>query len=88
MKRKLDEPQWTKAQIETALAMKQQGFSYSQIGKMIGRTRHAVRAKMDRLEVNDAYTPRRGKSAPGGPVIVPTSVVTLPRVKWLERPDP
>jgi len=88
MKRKLDEPHWTKSQIETALAMKQQGFSYSHIGKIIGRTRHAVCAKMDRLEANDAYKPRRGKSSPGGPVIVSTSAVTLPRVKWLERPDP
>lgn len=60
---------WTEAEVETLLNMRARGYSASQIGAAIGKTRCAVLGKAKRLKLERLTTSpgRRGSGAPKPP---------------------
>jgi transcriptional regulator NrdR family protein len=46
---------WTDGEISTLISLYQQGFSKTEIAKRLGRTRHSVSRKLDKLTASGEY---------------------------------
>lgn len=77
----IDEP-WTKAELLELRFMYETGRSHGQIAKRLGKTRASVSGKIARLRAVRAALER---DLPRLPLRLTPS---LPRLKFLERPDP
>lgn len=85
---------WTAKEHETFLRMKSEGASNAEIAKELGKTRNAVIGRTNRLGLSDPNDPRavgrkvnQQREEGITPEETPRNKPSLPRLKFLERPE-
>lgn len=85
---------WTQKDHETFLKMKADGASNAEIAKELGKTRNAVIGRTNRLGLSDPNDPRavgrkvnQQREEGITPEETPRNKPSLPRLKFLERPE-